>query len=233
MSASNPESGPDYPKLAAGLGAYLLVVLVMLRIRPALAIALLLLGALGAIGYYGYKFYRGVRKGRETYQLNSRDIGERIRARRAECQRKEEQFRTEAETIRETIAELRSDIERLPTADETETERARNLIADFEAEFNLRHAKASFFADCAAKLGALHDRYRLQQSVARRKRQLDELRATNLDDEAQLEETRYHLERETIELDTIVELSREAFATLKAEQAEELRARLDKLRGEL
>ena len=232
MSASDPDSGPDYTELAVGAGAYLLTVLILLRIRPGLAVALLLLGVLGAAGYFGYLFYRGYRKGRANYAKGD-DFGLRIRARLRECERKEEQFRTEANHIRQTIADLRTDIERSAGADESEVERARQLITDFEAEFNLRHAKASFFADCAAKLKALRDRYDLQQSIARRKRELDDLRATNLDDEATLEETRYHLERDTIELNTIVELSREAFVSFKAEQAEELRQRLEKLRGEL
>ncbi len=229
MSAPANTTGPDNPTLLIYACLYFLVASLMLRLSPGLGIMLFLIGIIGIAAYFGASWLKKHRASKP----DTADIGFRINQRYNDCKAKEERFRTEAENIRQSIATLRDDIERSTTADTEEVARAQKLITDFEAEFNLRHAKASFFADCAAKLKALLDRHQLQESIAARKRELEALRSTNFDDEAALEETRYHLEKDTIELDTIAELSREAFVSFKAEQAEELRLRLEKLRGEL
>jgi len=229
MSAPVNNPGPDNPTLIVYACLYFLVASLMLRLSPGLGVMLFLIGIGGIAAYFGTSWFRKIRSGKP----DTNAIGYRISQRYNDCKGKEERFRTEAENIRQSIATLRDDIQRSATADSEEVARAQKLIAEFEAEFNLRHAKAAFFADCAAKLKALLDRHQLQESIAARKRELEDLRSTNFDDEAALEETRYHLERDTIELDTIAELSKEAFVSFKAEQADELRVRLEKLRGEL
>ncbi|TXF88896.1 hypothetical protein FUA23_12600 [Neolewinella aurantiaca] len=229
MSAPANQTGPDTPTLLVYVCLYFLVASLFLRLSPGIGVVLFLLGIIGLAAWFGTSWFRKHR----SEKPNPNDFGYRIGQRYEDCRRKEERFRTEAEGIRNSIATLRDDIERSSSADAGEVERAQKLITEFEAEFNLRHAKASFFADCAAKLKALLDRHKLQESIIARKKELDALRSTNFDDEAALEETRYHLERDTIELDTIAELSKEAFASFKAEQAEELRLRLEKLRSEL
>lgn len=229
MSAPANNSGPDTPTLLIYACLYFLLASLTLRLSPGLGLMLFLVGIAGGVGYFGFGWFKRLRAGRP----DETDIGYRVRKRYEDCKRKEERFRTEAEDIRQSIATLRDDIERSTTAGSAEVARAQKLITEFEAEFNLRHAKASFFADCAAKLKALLDRHQLQESIAARKRELEHLRSSNFDDEAALEETRYHLEKDTIELDTIAELSKEALVSFKAEQAEELRVRLEKLRAEL
>lgn len=200
------------------------------RLSPALAATLMIIAGGGMI----YLAYQLVNRQRNQADNSKGDaFGSRIQQRYQSCLTREEKFRTEAEKIRLRIAQLREDLARSANAEAQEIARAQQLITEFEAEFKLRHAKAAFFADCAAKLNSLQDRYQLQRSITEGKRELDALRAANFDDEASLEETRYHLERDTIELDTIAELSKEAFVSFKAEQAEELRLRLEKLREEL
>jgi len=231
MSAPGNKPKPESQTILLAAGIYFTITILLMRMMPPLAITLLLIGLIGVFGYVGYLFSKSlrVRMGPgKNFGFTSRVMG-----RYQDCLQKEEKFRSEAENIRKSIATLRDDIERSKTAGEEEVARAQSLISEFEAEFNLRHAKAAFFADCAAKLKALLDRYQLQESITARKRELDALRSSNFDDEATLEETRYHLERDTIELDTIAELSKEAFVSFKAEQAEELRVRLEKLRSEL
>jgi len=229
MSAPANTTGPDHLTLLIYACLYFLVASLMLRFSPGLGLMLFIIGIVGIAVYFGTSWFRKQREAKP----NTTDIGYRIRKRYEDCKAKEERFRTEAENIRQSIATLRDDIDRSTTADPQEIARAQKLIVEFEAEFNLRHAKASFFADCGAKLKALLGRHQLQESIAARKRELENLRSTNFDDEAALEETRYHLEKDTIELDTIAELSREAFVSFKAEQAEELRLRLEQLRSEL
>lgn len=227
MSAPGKNTKPDSQMLLIGLGIYLTLTVLIMRFLPGLAIMLLVIGLVGMLGYYGWLFSQRRSKNKTD------DFADRVMQRFQDCRQKEEQFRSEAEQIRQSIATLRDDVERSTAAGEDERARAENVIKELEAEFNLRHAKASFFADCATKLKTLLDRYRLQESIAARKKELDHLRSANFDDEAALEETRYHLERDTVELDTIAELSKEAFVNFKAEQADELRQKLEKLRSQL
>lgn len=190
---------------------------------------LLILGVAAALGlafYFGRQKYQEKRKKQQAENT----LSGRISIRLEDCKKKETQFRNEAAFIRDRISALREDLERSAMADETEKARAQVLIKEFKAEFDLRHAKASFFADCVKRLEALLARHQLNESISARKRELEELRKTNFDDEAQMEETRYHLEQDTIQLDTITELSKDISVSFKAEQAEELRARLEKLR---
>lgn len=230
MQAPEKFTWPDPITALLYFGGALIVLMLLLRVAPGLAatLGLLLLMSAPYVGYQVWRAHRTAAPAADPYSF-----GGRVQQRYADCVAKEERFREEAERIRLSIVTLREDLERSNDATDQEAERARALIKDFEAEFNLRHAKAAFFGDCAAKLKALLDRHRLQESIAARRRELDDLRQTNFDDEAALEETRYHLEQDTRELDTIAELSQEAFASFKAEQAEELRERLEALRGRL
>lgn len=230
----NTRDNPDNKLLTYLLPAvaYLLLTMLVFRISPPLALTLLIIGftvGLGwflAVGRQKLETMRSERSERNTF-------GGRIRSRLEECREKEAKFRNEADFIRGRITALREDLERGTKADESEKARAQVLIKEFEAEFNLRHAKTSFFSDCIKRLEELLARHQLHQSINDRKRELEELRKSNFDDEATMEETRYHLEQDTIQLDTIAELSKDVTVSFKAEQAEELRTRLEKLRSSL
>ncbi len=231
MSAPGNTPSPDTSTKLIVLGIYLTIVILLMRFNPGMSIILLGLGIFAGLGYYAFKEQDDLRK--KFTKPDTTDFATRVKLRYLDCQEKEEKFRSEAEGIRKSILTLREDLERSVAAGEEERNHATSLIKEFEAEFNLRHAKAAFFADCATKLKTLLDRYQLQESIIARKKELEALRSTNFDDEAALEETRYHLERDTIELDTITELGKEVFVSFKAEQAEELRDRLEKLRSSL
>ncbi len=225
----NPRLDPEF---FIGTAAISLVgAFIFLRVSFAFCIGFVLASIVAMTWYFwpliSKKFPSPAKK------VNENDFGQRVSLRLDSCQQKELRFRTEAESIRESIAALRDDLDRSEQAGTDEKERAGQLIKEFEAEFNLRLAKAAFFADCATKLRELLDRHRLHESIAARKRELDELRKTNFDDEASLEETRYHLEQDSIQLETIAELTKDISISFKAEQAEELRAKLEKLRTSL
>ena len=240
-----PEQGPDTARVLLIAGLILLSLLLLLRIHPPMAIMGFLVGS--AVGFFllGGRFVQYFR-GAASFGVGGPNVGQvfgrsrggnafsqRVAERLHDCRSREERFRDEGERILKSIATLRDDLARNAAADATETARAEAVIRDLEAEFSLRHAKASFFADCAAKLEELLARHRLVESIAARRRELRELRQTNFDDEAVVEETRFSIEQDSIELDTIVELSNSAASSSKAEQAEDLRERLEQLRSTL
>ena len=229
-----PEQGPDTARVLLIAGLILLSLLLLLRIHPPMAIMGFLVGS--AVGFFllGGRLVQYFQGGGNVSQVFGKSgkenaFSQRVAERLHDCRSREERFRDEGERILKSIATLRDDLARNTAADATETARAEAVIRDLEAEFSLRHAKASFFADCATKLEELLDRHRLVESIAARRRELRELRQTNFDDEAVVEETRFSIEQDSIELDTIVELSNSAASSSKAEQAEDLRERLEQL----
>ena len=230
-----PEQGPDISRVLLIGGLVVLSLLLLLRVYPPLAFMGFVIGS--AVGFFllGGRLLQQVRAGTQVFgkSRGGDPFSQRVAERLHDCRTREERFRDEGERILKSIATLRDDLARNDAADATETERAEAVIRELEAEFSLRHAKASFFADCATKLKELLDRHRLVESIAARRRELRELRQTNFDDEAVVEETRFSIEQDTIELDTIVELSNSAVSSSKAEQAEDLRERLERLRGTL
>ncbi len=226
------EQGPDYTRIILIGGLVVLSLLLLLRVFPPAAFMGFIIATI--IGFYFVSTSLGDRIfGKRRQQNDESEFGQRVSERLYDCRQREERFRDEGERILKSIATLRDDLSRNPDVDPEEARKAEAVIRDLEAEFSLRHAKAGFFAECAQKLKELLDRHRLVESISARRRELRQLRQTNFDDEAVLEETRYHVEQESIELETIVELSNNAASSNKAEQADALRRRLEQLRGTL
>ncbi len=231
-----PEQGPDLTRVLMIGGLILLSLLLLLRIYPPMAFMAFALGCVLGFFLLGdqlTKWISGERPFNKQKAPQASEFSTRVADRLADCRRREERFRDEGERILKSISTLRDDLERNKSADAQETGKAETVIKELEAEFSLRHAKASFFADCAARLRELLDRNRLVESIAARRRELRDMRQNNFDDEAAVEETRFSIEQDSIELDTIVELSNSAASTHKAAQAEDLRARLERLRSSL
>ena len=227
-----PEQGPDHTRILLTAGLVVLCLLLLLRVHPPAAFMGALIG--GAVGLAFVGGYLGRWLGKSTGRADDdSEFARRVAERLQDCRQREERFRDEGERIMRSIATLRDDLSRSPDVDPVEASKAEAVIRELEAEFSLRHAKAGFFAECALKLKELLDRHRLVESITARRRELRNLRQSNFDDEAVVEETRFHIEQDTIELDTIVELSNNAASSSKAEQTDALRARLEQLRGKL
>ncbi len=231
-----PEQGPDLTRVLLIGGLILLSLLLLLRVYPPMAFMGFAIGSIVGFFLLGGQLTKWISGGllfRAGTAPAESEFSRRVAERLTDCRQREERFRDEGERIMKSISTLRDDLDRNKAADAQEIARAETVIKELEAEFSLRHAKASFFADCAARLRELLDRHRLVESIAARRRELRDMRQTNFDDEAAVEETRFSIEQDSIELDTIVELSNSAASTHKAEQAEHLRDRLERLRGSL
>lgn len=226
---SHHNKGPQSAEYLLYLIGGVLLLVIVFRIHPPLGFALFALAAGGIVSLIIYRLFRRARHSAPRIS----EFQQRVETRLRECREQEDRFREEAKSIMTSVRTLRDDLSRSNAATAEEKGRAEEVIRELEAEFNLRHAKAAFFTDCAVKLEELLQRHRLQESIAARKKELTTLRSTNFDDEARVEELRYHLEQDRIQLDTITELSRTMAVSFKAEQAEELRVRLDALRTTL
>ncbi|NJC28139.1 hypothetical protein [Neolewinella antarctica] len=231
MSAKTDPTEPNWNNLLIAGAAYLLVLFGIITLNPFVGVVLFLFSSLVALATAAVFFLR--RKVDVRKETKDQGLGARLRRRLTACQRQEDKFRDEADAIRVSIEELRNDLERSTTAPAEELERGEKVLKALKAEFDLRHTKALFFADCATRLKQLLARHQLNDNIARRQKELSTLRATNFDDEAAVEETHYHLEQDSIQIETVSELSKEVGDYFKTEQAEELRQRLEKLRTKI
>lgn len=231
MSAPKKNSPPDLNNLLLAGVAYLTFVMIALYVNPLVGIGLFVFGILVSIATASFYYLR--RGLGEFTAKEDQSFGARVRRRLRDCEMQEDKFRDQANTIKKNIDNLQNDLDRSKTAPAEEIARGEKVIAALKAEFDLRHTKALFFADCATRLKELLDRHQLNESIAAHQKELSRLRATNFDDEAAVEETRYHLEQDSIQLETLSELTKDVGEYFKTEQAEELRQRLEALRSKI
>ncbi|OAV42766.1 hypothetical protein [Lewinella sp. 4G2] len=232
MNAPNDKE-PDYNHWLIGGGILFSFLLIAIAINPIVGISLFLFCALVTLFVLVFLLIRNPGFFRRQAQPAKTDLSSRLQQRLLDCEMRENKFRDEANAIRERIGELRTSLDKNTTAPAEEVTKAEELIKALKAEFDLRHTKALFFADCATRLRQLQDRHQLNQRMAASRAELRALRATNFDDEATVEETRYHLEQDAIQLETISELTKDVGDNFKADKAEELRLRLEKLRKDI
>lgn len=192
---------------------------------------LLLAGGAGLV-WAGRAAVSSLRRQKKAKEHERTFVGQ-VEARLASCREQEARFQQEAADIRDRMSSLRAMLEGRQQLMEEDRARAQVLLRDFSAEFDLRHAKAQFFGACIIRLEALLDRQQLYQRMEEDKRLLEKLRSSNFDDEAHIEETRYQLEQDTIQLSTIMELSQNVFRSDRADQAQALRRQLEKLKDTL
>ena len=225
------DDNPNVNYLLIAGAVYLTFLLIAISINPVIGVSLFLFSsAVGCVAAIIYIIRRQVEQ-RARPQVHG--FGPRCRDRIAECRRQEDKFRDEANTIRRNITSLQEDLERSTTAPRQDIERAENTVKALKAEFDLRHTKALFFADCATRLEQLLRRHRLNENIKQRQQELEQLRTTNLNDEATVEETRHFLEQDSNQLEALTKINREVSEYFKTEHAEELRDRMDKLRSKI
>ena len=232
MSAPQQDPTPNQNYLLVAGAVYLLVLIVLSLVNPTLGIAVIIFNAVLALATGVIFVVRrrldeaaGAGLGGKERGFATR-VGQRLR----ECRRQEDKFRDEANAIRRSITALQEDIARGTTAPSEEVARAEETLTALKSEFDLRHTKALFFADCATRLQQLLDRHRLNESVKQRQQELNQLRSANFDDEASVEEARYYVEQNTTQLETLEAIKQDVEQHPTNSNAKELQERLDALR---
>lgn len=231
MNAPFDKEDPNLNKLLFAAGVYLTLLLTLVAINPIWALAFFVFGNLVALVTLGIYYLRRIVEG--TSLKSEESFSVRVSRRLLECQLQEDKFRDEANAIRKSFHELQDDLNRNTDVPAEEISRAEKIISALKAEFDLRHTKALFYADCATRLQQILDRHNLHESINQRQRELNRLQASYQDDTATVEETRLHLEQDSNQLDAIAAISKDVGNYFKADQAKELRERLENLRGKV
>lgn len=139
------------------------------------------------------------------------------------------EYEDEVEELREDLDALREKLQQLGTPHPESQRETRRLIQEFEHEIELRQSKINFFRQCLGQLEELLRQHRLNLEIQRGREKIDELKQRRTDDVANMEEMRYQVEQETIQLDTITELSQRAAAAEELDQTEFLRGEIQKM----
>ncbi len=232
MSDHNkPDLPPQYRKWLIAGGIYLSFLLAVVAIEPMAGLALYLFSAL--VVFIALIIYI-IQQGRLPLSPRRKaTFADRLRTRLSDAERREDKFRDEANAILKNIRGLEDNLSKNINPSAEDRQRAENVVGALQAEFDLRHTKALFFADCATRLRQLLDRHQLNESIKAGEAQLVQLQSTNFDDEATVEEARHHLEQDSVQLEALAEISRGVEHYFDTTQAEELRVRLEHLRSKI
>lgn len=204
------------------------VVLLLLRLMPALwgsALLFLILGSVGGLFYLAYRYLNRS----ESEQGEQDEFFIRIKEQMEICRQKADAYRGEAEEI---DFEYRRLSEQLARSEQSEPEalmRAKKVLVELDAERSLRVAKANFFEESHRQLREMLQSRQLQQELQKSTRKLEQWRQSNHLDVADIEEMRDRIERDRLQLDTISELTNRATLAPDLDHTERLREKLKNL----
>jgi chromosome segregation ATPase len=188
----------------------------------------LLLAGLALLGFGAWQLYRYL-SARMEKRRHARSTEGVIEARIERCQAEIGKNRTAIHEIKKNISELEEKLERTIQASEESRQHTRRLIAGFQAEMELRRAKVHFLETCIRKLQAILQNFELSKALAQKKEELKMLREQNLDDIADLEELRSHIEYDRTYLETIDNLSTRMLGTQSLETVHALKKELEEM----
>jgi hypothetical protein len=214
--------------------AALLVVGIMIFVRflPLLLRFLLPALALVLLGAIVYLAWQQVDKARQKRALAGTTEG-RILARIDFCKEQTAQNQEELVHIRENIEDLHRQLQAVEGLTPNKRQGLQRLAREFEAELQLRQAKAAFFELALKKLQNVLRNSQISQTLDAKEEELRRLKETRYDDLASMEELRSDLETETLYLDTIDELSLKLDSSTSLENAVKLRNELEEMTRDL
>ncbi len=221
------KEGPS-PLRILWIMVFVLFAVVASRFLLAFGRMFLVLAGVVLLGFGVYWLYQfiGARLAQRRHARSTEGV---IEARIERCQAEIGKNRTAIHEIKKNIAELEEKLEKTIQASEESRQHTRRLIAGFQAEMELRRAKVHFLETCVRKLQTILQNFELSKALAQKKEELKMLREQNLDDIADLEELRSHIEYDRTYLETIDNLSNRMLGTQSLETVHALKKELEEM----
>ncbi len=199
--------GIDLIRLSIIGGIVLLSLSFLLRVLPPtlrIALLLVLLGLSLVLGFLSLRSNLLYRKKQRAY---AKTTAGQMEARQQECGEQIERHESEKTKIEASIKQLKEQLRKAVQHSPIMVEETKALMRGFEQELKLRTTKITFFRDCAEKLQTLLQQHHLLQDLEAKKQELENLREKHFEDIADMENLRWNVERESVYLDTLEELS--------------------------
>ena len=216
---------PNIPRLVLFAALVLMVLLILIRIPPVFRM-LLYLAAVGlAIGLFVLARYWWQNRKNIAYSRTEKGMADQ---RIAYCEEQIEKNENELAEINENKREL---IEKMtqPDISSRNYDESKKLVQAFSSEAKLREQKIAFFRVCIGKLRRLKHNHDLSETIAEKRKKLDEFKENHYDDLADLEELKTELEMSTTYLETIETLSLRMLESTDYDQAKSLHLELQEM----
>jgi hypothetical protein len=204
------------------------VVLLLLRLMPALwgsALLFIIIGSVVGLFYLAYRYING----NKPEEGGKDEFFTRIKEQMDICRQKADAYLDEAEEINIDHRRLSEQLARSEQSEPEALVRAKKVLAELNAERSLRLAKAEFFEESHRQLREMLQSRQLQQELQKSARKLEQWRQNNHLDVSDIEEMRDRIERDRLQLDTISELTNRATLAPDLDHTEQLREKLKNL----
>lgn len=200
----------------------------LIRIFPPFRFILVVGFGAAFIGGMIYLLFQSVNQ-RRNVRAKAGTLAGRIEQRIDTCNTHVAEYETEIAELREDLRKLRDRIDEIGTPHPESRRESERLAREFEREIQLRQSKIDFFQQCIGQLEDLLRQHYLNLEIQRSREKIDQLKQRRTDDVASMEEMRYQIEQESIQLETITELSQRAAAAEGLDQTEFLRGEIQKM----
>lgn len=212
-----------FKMLIAAMAAILLI-----RIFPPLRFVLVVGFGFALVVGLGYLIYQFFDKRRQL-RAAAGTLAGRMEQRMETCRTHITNYEQEIAELQKDLDQLHERLRELNTPHPESQRESQRLIQEYEREIKLRRSKIDFFRQCLDQLEELLRQHHLNQEIQRGRDKIDQLKQRRTEDVADMEEMRYQIEQETIQLDTITELSQRAIAAEALDQTEFLRGEIQKM----
>ena len=208
------------------------LVLVLISLRFMAAFRFLIFIFLGAalVGIPLYLLWRRL-KNRKAQQTFAKSLEGRVNQQLSRLEELAEKNQEELEVINTTLQDIqRKAQEPLSSNNRQELE---GLLKAYQKERRLRITKQEFFEASQEKLGVMLKNKKISEELAAKKAELEQLRAEQFEELAELETIRYDIESDIFYLDAIDELSEKILAQKTSQSADTLNLELEKMTEKL
>ena len=206
------------------LGVVAFILLARFRFLLLIAIGL---GVLGILLYLSAQYLLDRRQEQAYARTTEGQFEQRIER----CQEAVEDLTAEREDLQQRIEQLQQQL--TPDLSPHLQQETESLIAGFRQELRLRETKIAFYGKLKEKLLLLLRQHRVQQALSENKKALEALQDKHYDDLADMESLRWDIERESLTLETIQELSHRMDNSHELDDALHLQKELEKMTREL
>lgn len=218
----------DVIRLALIGGVVLLSLLFLIRVLPVVRFLLIIVLVILLVMVLVY-FFTNTWKEQKDKKAYERTTAGQINVKITDCEGQLSRLEEERSNIEKSLRDLKKKLKGAAKLNPAMKAQTEDLIRGFEQELQLRNTKIVFYEQCLQKLNTLLQQHELLTTLEEKKAELDKYREKHYDELAKMENLRWEVERETVSLETIQDLSTRMQRSEQLDDVLHLQKELDKM----
>ncbi|MGH1437271.1 MAG: hypothetical protein ACRBG0_22720 [Lewinella sp.] len=196
----------DVIRLALIGGVVLLSLLFLIRVLPVVRFLLIIILVVLLAMVLVY-FFTNTLKEKKAQKAYEGTTAGQITGKITDCEGQLSRLKEERANIEKSLRDLKQKLRGAAKLNAGIKSQTEHLVQGFEQELQLRNTKIVFYEQCLQKLNTLLKQHELLTALEEKKAELDKYREKHYDELAKMENLRWEVERETVSLETIQDLS--------------------------